>query len=208
MTERIRETAMLALSYGAGHAINKKEAALREIYELASLPTSPEQAQEKNENDLGAQSATAVATAGSSASPELSHVDWLKEQPEFEDGDYPTDWTLDLIRRWPIEHTNRGLDFVADAWHWPEFGVSRELRPEEAVVAHAEPGERHLRLATGGWSGNESIVAAMRENFAFMCRWRLSGSGGLHIYAYYPAVGSGNQVSPEPSDATRRSESA
>lgn len=98
---------------------------------------------------------------------------------------YPTESALERIKAWPFEDLNGCLDFVASIWHWPDFGVSHELRPEEAHVVGAEAGDRYLRLATGGWSGNEDIVTAMCLNRMLnaFC-WRMSASGGLRIYQY------------------------
>lgn len=106
--------------------------------------------------------------------------------PEIVD-DYPTEATLQTIRNWKLEDADALLDYVAAAWHWPDFGVSHELRPEEALVVHAEPGERFLRLATGGWSGNESLIDALDESWGSFGAWRLSACGGLHIYQYRAA---------------------
>ncbi len=108
---------------------------------------------------------------------------------DFEiDGDYPSEASLNRIEKWPIgsfEDTHAVLDFVKSLWHWPDFGVSHELRAEEALVVGAESGQRFLRLATGGWSGNESIISAMEGNrLLHAFTWRLDALGGLHIYAY------------------------
>jgi len=112
-----------------------------------------------------------------------------QEQPTFDADGYPTDETLEIIKKWPMKsglHANALLDFVAAAWHWPDFGVSHELKPAEAEVVHAEPGDRYLRLATGGWSGNESLIAALDHSMGAFGTWRLSSAGGLHIYRYWP----------------------
>lgn len=108
----------------------------------------------------------------------------LDEFDEWTDGDYPTPEALARIETWSYHDLAGALDFVKDIWHWPDF-ASHDLRPEEAAVVHAEPGERYLRLATGGWSGNESIIAAMRANtMLHAMTWRLRSIGGLHIYRY------------------------
>jgi hypothetical protein len=102
-----------------------------------------------------------------------------------EDG-YPTDEVLEAIRQWPYTDANGCLEYVAGLWHWPDF-ASRELPPHEAEVVHADDGDRYLRLATGGWSGNESLISAMKENVMLrsMC-WCLSARGGLHIWLFMP----------------------
>jgi hypothetical protein len=106
-------------------------------------------------------------------------------QPAFDADGYPTDDTLAAIEAWkPEQGVAAWLDFAAACWHWPEF-VSRELRPEEALIVQAEADNRYLRLATGGWSGNESVIGAMRANRLLSAfTWRLTACGGLHIYRY------------------------
>ena len=107
------------------------------------------------------------------------------EAVEWVDGDYPTDAALKRIESWPYWDLPGCLDFVASIWHWPDFGVSNDLRPEEAHVVGAEARDKYLRLATGGWSGNEEIVAAMKTNYMLraMC-WRMTARGGLHVFQY------------------------
>lgn len=113
----------------------------------------------------------------------------LSSSESLSDGHgYPTPKTLRTIRKWPSDQQriNELLDLVAAAWHWPDFGVSRELRPAEAEVVHAEEGERFLRLATCGWSGNEDLIEALNRStsLAWFFTWKLSASGGLHIFRY------------------------
>ena len=100
------------------------------------------------------------------------------------DGDgYPTEAALKRIReaRSPVD----ALYAARDAWSG--YGsVSGTLRPAELeMVRFAQPEElyRYLRFATGGWSGNEDVIEALRENFvAWAMAWKLSASGGLHIF--------------------------
>lgn len=108
--------------------------------------------------------------------------------PTFDEDGYPSEETLLALRDWPMEDAAGALDFLAAAWHWQEFGVSRELKPAEAEVVHAEPEDRFLRLATGGWSGNEELIDVFSSRMIYSVTWRLSARGGLHIFQYPPVL--------------------
>jgi hypothetical protein len=107
-------------------------------------------------------------------------------EPEFDRNGYPTEATLTAIRDWPLLDANGALDFIAAAWYLPEFGVSRELSAAEAELVNANPEDRFLRLATGGWSGNEALINAFAGILQHMFTWCLSARGGLHIFRYLP----------------------
>lgn len=98
--------------------------------------------------------------------------------------DYPTDEVLDALRLWNINDAAAGLDFLAANWHWPEFGVCYDLKRYELEMLDASEGERFLRLATGGWSGNEELVSAFMQSLASVITWRLKMRGGLWIFQY------------------------
>ena len=102
----------------------------------------------------------------------------------MDEGEYPSDKMLKKLRNWPIDEANNALDFLAQEWWCPDFGVSHKLRREEAKVVHAERGDKFLRLATAGWSGNESLIYSFKRSYAWMMTWRLSSVGGLHIFKY------------------------
>ena len=84
------------------------------------------------------------------------------------DGEYPTDEDLERIKKWPFDDLDAGLEFVQSIWRWPDFGIAK--------------GNGVLYLATGGWSGNEHIIGAMKENVGFWCRWICSTRGGAHEF--------------------------
>jgi hypothetical protein len=118
--------------------------------------------------------------------------------PNAWDNDYPTEVELLRLETWPGQDLAGALDFVKTIWHWPDF-ASHDLRPEEAAVLHAHPGELYLRLATGGWSGNESIVRALNANRLLRTfTWRLSSVGGLHIYQYPPVSSEPHVIGTDP----------
>lgn len=88
--------------------------------------------------------------------------------PTFDAGGYPTETTLEAIRKWPYVDFKGLIRFVTEAW-------------DTAGAVYSD--EEYLTLATGGWSGNESIVDALRVNDMFwvLC-WVSSYRGGRHEF--------------------------
>lgn len=84
-----------------------------------------------------------------------------------EDG-YPDDEELKLISEWSWQDALGMLEFVRGLWQWPQFWTQE--RDE-------------LYLSTGGWSGNESLIAAMQRNIGFWktC-WESSRRGGHYTF--------------------------
>lgn len=73
----------------------------------------------------------------------------------FEDGDGFTAEDLKKIAEWDYKDFSGLLDFVAEIWWCPEWGLIR----------NEMPGGEWLELHTGGWSGNEQIIHALQQNF-------------------------------------------
>lgn len=92
-------------------------------------------------------------------------------EPTFDKDGYPTEETLQALRNWPAETIKDAVPFIARAWYYPN--MAEETRP--GLWA----------FATGGWSGNEDLMAAFWGNInTALLRWeRLYVSGGLHIIA-------------------------
>lgn len=86
----------------------------------------------------------------------------------LDDEGYPTDEALDCIERWPYIEADQMLEFVRGLWSYPQFWT------QEGDV---------LSVSTGGWSGNESLIRAMKGNLAFwhMC-WESSRRGGHYTF--------------------------
>ena len=88
----------------------------------------------------------------------------------MDENGYPTEEELERIRQWPYDDFMGLMKFVAEqCWWGGESGMRQR--------------GRRFRLATGGWSGNEEVIAALSKNSMFdaMC-WQSSHRGGLHIY--------------------------
>ena len=91
-------------------------------------------------------------------------------KPTFDKDSYPTKETLEAIKSWPGEDTRNLIEFIYSAWHWPDYAEN-----EGAV----------LKLHTGGWSGNEDIVSALKENTVFwLLYWYSSKRGGHYEFRF------------------------
>ena len=102
-----------------------------------------------------------------------SHVEKLEKAGLLDADGYPSEEALEMIRRWDLRRGFKGLvELVQKLWRYPDYLKLYERR-----------NSYWLRLATGGWSGNESIVGALEENVVFygFC-WVMSARGGLHVY--------------------------
>ena len=83
---------------------------------------------------------------------------------------YPTESVLKKIREWDItkSHVSELLEYVQGLWTYPDRFVRK----------------RHsLYLSTGGWSGNEDIIAALQDNYLFWALyWYRSQRGGHYWF--------------------------
>ena len=87
--------------------------------------------------------------------------------------EYPTEHELKMIKKWDLlkKPVVGLLDYVQERWKYED----RFVLTGKHVL--------RLYLSTGGWSGNEDIIAALRQNFIFwsMC-WEKSMRGGHYWF--------------------------
>ena len=91
----------------------------------------------------------------------------------LDENGYPTDEALEAIARWT--GTPRVLldDLLA-----PIFEPYGNLTISTDIDEYAKP-VRKVRFATGGWSGCESAIGALRQNFFWFLWWTTSTRGGV-----------------------------
>jgi hypothetical protein len=85
---------------------------------------------------------------------------------------YPTDEELEIIKTWSI----KGLDdfhnlmkYIYELWNYSELAWSQKGNV--------------YQISTMGWSGNEDLIGAMRENMMFwIFYWAQSTRGGHYIF--------------------------
>lgn len=89
--------------------------------------------------------------------------------------DYPEGRNLETIRKWSHQTSLKKLMvYVKKLWWMPEWGW------KETVDGS---GRRVFTLATGGWSENEELINALRDNTWFWSTcWHSSEKGGKHIF--------------------------
>ena len=94
---------------------------------------------------------------------------------------YPTDLALTLIEEAnPFEKNPHDLmDFVKDLWQYADWGWSEKKKKnydgKKAIL---------YSISTGGWSGNESIISALKnnKNFFWTLYWQESRVGGHYKF--------------------------
>ncbi len=90
------------------------------------------------------------------------------------DQQYPTQKQLKTIRNWEIHDTKTDfpllMEYVKELWAFGAWGWSQE-------------GEIY-RISTGGWSGNEDLIDALKKNVLFwMMFWQSTVRGGHYVFA-------------------------
>lgn len=97
----------------------------------------------------------------------------------LDDDGYPTDEFLNHVAAWDFRKGHDSLLQYAMKGHiYPNY--------RSRVV---EDGRAVWRISTGGWSGNESILAALQENRMFwMVCWQESRRGGHYVFRCPPPL--------------------
>lgn len=82
--------------------------------------------------------------------------------------EYPTDEQLEKIAKWNFVEVNSCFDFIENLWWTPDL-----IQRDGSTVF----------MSTGGWSGNEDIISAMKRNALLwnVC-WVQSRKGGHYIF--------------------------
>lgn len=93
---------------------------------------------------------------------------------------YPTEEELELVKNWPHTDFEGLMERVESLWWMSEWGFKKT--------------QRRYYLSTGGWSGNEDIIRALKENTMFwmMC-WVQSRRGGHYVFEVRKIKGGKNE---------------
>ena len=84
--------------------------------------------------------------------------------------EYPTEEELKKIAKWPASDFKGLMTYVLNLWEYADCGYWTKVGNKYSI-------------STGGWSGNEEIIGAMRENIMFWATcWYQSRRGGHYIF--------------------------
>jgi hypothetical protein len=89
--------------------------------------------------------------------------------PTFDASGYPTEEYLEQVQWWSGQDMNYLLSQVAAGWYWKD--MAQNVRPDVWT------------FATGGWSGNEDLLSALRSNIHIYRGADIYLRGGLYCVA-------------------------
>ena len=94
----------------------------------------------------------------------------------FDDDGYPTDEALDHLANMPYDKETGFRPIMEMAENlWTSYGRVQIKQDAEKL---------YYQFTTGGWSGNESVISALKENHSFfwpVC-WVMSKRGGYYEF--------------------------
>lgn len=93
---------------------------------------------------------------------------------------YPTESELQRIVDWPDSDPHGWLDFIKACWWASDWGWTEE----KSENLFGRPC-RKCSISTGGWSGNEEIIEAMRKSsdgWLWSRTWYSSRRGGHYVF--------------------------
>ena len=98
----------------------------------------------------------------------------------LDDDGYPTDSALEIIKLWHWSDAEGWFKFINSVWHLRSWGW------HEGLEKHDWDKDKEVyryNISTAGWSGNESIIYAMKENdMLWHITWVQSRRGGHYIF--------------------------
>lgn len=95
----------------------------------------------------------------------------------LDDERYPTTEYLEWIEKYDIlkNGVDGLLNVLSDTWMFGDWGFKRK---------RSRNGKFTVELHTGGWSGNEEIIQALKTNRYFWFFWRMSRVGGHYYFSF------------------------
>lgn len=112
---------------------------------------------------------------------EKTIVDTLLAEGDFLDDDgYPTESAEKIVAMWPSDDAKGWFTFINSIWHLKSWGWSEGEEPHDC---NKERKVYRYHISTAGWSGNESLIAAMKNSsLLWHFTWVQSRRGGHYIF--------------------------
>ena len=88
----------------------------------------------------------------------------------MEEYEYPSEKELVKISNWNVTDPEGLFKYIQERWYYPNY------------VTISDNGEK-WEFITGGWSGNEELINALRQNIIlWMKHWYSSTASGVHQF--------------------------
>lgn len=105
--------------------------------------------------------------------------DLIEHNDLTDDDGYPTDAALDIIKLWHWSDAKGWFEFIKGLWAYRSWGWTEG----EDIDNWDDTKAYRYHVSTAGWSGNESIIAAMQDNgMMWHLGWVQSRRGGHYIF--------------------------
>lgn len=106
---------------------------------------------------------------------------------------YPTKEELDFIRKYNVfkKPVRALVEYIQERWRWDDYFVVRRKRSAFKMVEHSGETPRYfyykiVEMHTGGWSGSEDMIEALRKNRWFFFLYHNKWETGGHFYFKIP----------------------
>ena len=97
---------------------------------------------------------------------------------------YPMEAELSGIRKWKIRTPQDAIDlveYIETLWQYATCGYFVVFNKSDSI---------EVKMSTAGWSGNEDIIGALRDNMMFwVLYWQKSERGGHYTFSITLAPG-------------------
>lgn len=122
--------------------------------------------------------ACSAGDAGRASS--ILEAGFVSSEEDLDEDGYPTEAACLKLEQWPWEDIRGWFAYARSLWHHAEYGW------HETTEAHAsKPGEivDRIEVSTVGWSGNETLIRAMKKNpFLWQTSWVQARRGGHYVF--------------------------
>lgn len=133
----------------------------------------------------------------------------MRPEPTFDADGYPIDETLETLKNWS-DDLRAAFEYLRKAWKYHDR-IGPTTADEDEIAAHllknpyrAREGYELWYVSTGGWSGNESLIAALNENYVIWTMTYQANLSGGHYWFSVPADALSVQDASTTSDETER----
>lgn len=120
------------------------------------------------------------------AASEKAIFDIIEHNELLDDDGYPTEAALDAIELWHWSDAKGWFKFIEGLWHLRSWGWTEHDELHEWSDWNNQYKGKMVHcydISTAGWSGNESIIAAMQRNgMMWHLNWVQSRRGGHYVF--------------------------